>query len=215
MIENKKPGGITYHNYSHDDEIFGNTSSSDTEFLGNITFIWAPPLTNITCGIITGNIDSITPRLATGSEIGHLRLHNLTRGDYALIQSVGGLTITLDTIPGTWQVGDLITADSVTVISVWPFKYYEVDCSGFLSTNVVAVNLYVTYSDTAANKRLVLHPFEVESTGKRQSYRNNAANIQYNFTTVLPIVDQTFCYTLDANAVGTATIIFRIVGYWE
>jgi hypothetical protein len=217
MIPNKPVGGVQFHNLTSDDEIFGNVSSSDTEFTATISGFGGADI--IIYNVVSGNEDSIVPRLVTGTEIGHLRLYNATRGLYALIESVNTAAnqITLTAaLPGSWQVGDTITTDSPTVISPWGFKYYEIDCSGFLSADVVAALIYATYLDNAAiGGRLVLHPYETEADGKRQAYRLQAVNAQFNFTTIIKIVDQKFCFCADFSGAGTGIILFRIVGYWE
>jgi len=217
-ISGSVPSPLTrFVNYTSDDEIFGNAASSDTIFAAEIdTFVSD---TILIYKNVVGNEDSIVPRLLTGHEIGHLRLYNSTIGEYRLIESVNTLTnrITL-TAPMTpaWSAGDAIATNSPSVGSPWAFKYFEIDCSEFLNSDVIAALVYVTYLDSAAiNGRLVLHPYETEANGKRQAYRLQAVNAQFNFTTIIKIVDQKFCFCADFGGAGTGIVLFRTVGYWE
>jgi hypothetical protein len=217
MIKNEPVSGVEFHSFTSDDEIFGNATSNDTIFFSTLASL--PGAAGLTYEAITGNEDSIVPRIVTGNEIGHLRLYNSTRNSYGLIQSVNTWTntITLEAaVPGTWQTGDPITTNSPTVASPWAFKYFEVDCSEFLSADVIAALIHVTYMDRGAiNGRMVMHPYETEATGKRQAFRLQAVGAQFNFTTIIKIVDQKFCYTADFSGPAQGIILFRIVGYWE
>lgn len=146
-----------------------------------------------------------------------MRLRNSTRNNYGLIFNcvTGTNTITLTaSVPGDWQVGDLITIRSAVNTDVSGAAYF-VDFEIVSGIDVMARDmfLYITIRDTGAvaNAVIRLHPWETGSVSKRDVYRPQVTGVILNLVNgPMPIINNRFCVLWNASGAGTLLWIVRI-----
>jgi hypothetical protein len=187
-----------------DNEILLVANHSGTTFSALIN--GAPGATTVVYDTITGNENSIVP--SSSSELGKLVLHNTTRGDSALIQSVnvGTNTITVDSVPGAWANNDAIQVNSLTnTTSLLSVHYFDVEMSSSLIPTLSrALHVYGSGRDSgAAGIQTIMHPFEADATGKRIQIFTPAATIPSSIGINISLIDNKMC--LLGNASGAAT----------
>jgi len=166
----------------------------------------------------SGNEDTIAPYSTTYNY--KLVLHNTTRGDSALVDSVivATNTITLTAnVPGTWQVGDTITARSQTATGTagTTSYYYEIDVND--SVNALATVLVLScekLDSGAAGDIMILGTFE--ATPKNEVLRIQVASAAvYNGLKMhTPINNSIFVMASTASGSGTSGSIIRQSGYF-
>lgn len=164
---------------------------------------------------ITGgtNEDNITP--ASAGELAKIVLHNTTRGDSVLIDSVdtGTNTITATAnIPGTWANTDVITTRSQTntdTISSMYFTDYDLSSADNdkISRLAVFITGFFSMSDvgTAA---AYYHPYETGAASKRYAISSIAGA---RLMAEIPIVDNKFCMSNNASGTGTCLWLIRAI----
>jgi hypothetical protein len=180
----------------------------------------APGEETVAYDTITGNENSIVPYNA-GTDIGNLVLHNTTRGDSALIDSVnaGTNTITLTgSVSETWANNDDIQVNSPTCDNEGAGGYYffEVDLSGFLPATTVGAELLTGKYDSAAGGYFIsLHPFETYGVAKQITGYNQVGGkwlMQYR---PAQINSQKICVSWNTSGAATGSITLTIYGYFE
>lgn len=197
-------------------DVFRVNSSSVANFTATIA---AKSGANVEYTITAGtNENSIVP--ASASELAKRVLHNTTRGDTALIDSVntantgtpadGTITLTA-TAPAAWAVSDAITCKSqinTTALSGGAF-FYEYDLSSADNTVIPALatrfNAYFVVIDTSAVTSFY-HPYESHSDAKALGFLGGDRPV---FPVM--IISNRFLVSGEASGAGTLTYLMRVV----
>lgn len=199
-----------------DDNIYSVLNASDSDFVSTIATL--PGGVTLTYGAVTsGAEDTIVPWYT--ANYGKLVLHNTTRSDYALVEDVdtGTNTITLTAaVPGTWQVGDTITARSQTNTDLITNSYFqdvELEDAANVPANVVLIlGVFDSIRDTGGGAGLwaIIHPFEAGQTAKRRVVRPVVTNVAHgDFLTFAPLVNRRLQFSWHASGASTFRFILR------
>ena len=128
--------------------------------------------TNVANSVVTfdtvsaGGVAVITPTAA--GQLARMRLYNTTRGNYALIVSATGATVTVDrnvkTLADPWENNDIITILSPTVIG-GSFSWCDLE---IISGPLNASSLFCTFviSSTTPGDTFRSHEFGTYGAGK-------------------------------------------------
>jgi len=190
------------------------TACGDSNFTATIATL--PGGSTLTYTITGGtNENNIVPLSA--AQLGKLVLHNTTRGDDALIDSgtLATNTLVLDSIPGTWQVGDSITCRSqINTRTIAGSYYFDIDLSHadntVIPSGAVGLKFSIEIID-AGNGNTRCHPFEANSDAKSLTTYGFAAGAR---DVTIPIVNERFCIMVSASGAATATTLARVIGYF-
>lgn len=202
--------------YTNANDILHITTSSDSQFAADIN--GAPVGAVLTYDTIVGNEDSIVPTLA--AQVGKLELINTTKvpDEIALISSVNTganqITVTNAVDIAGWLNNEKIQVNSTTCIIAGPPYYFNVNCSGFLPSNAVAIALQVVANDGAGYAQVRIHGFEVWAASKEAAVMSQNAYYNFGFPHI-PVIDQKICYWLNASGAATGEAYLRIQGYTE
>lgn len=191
------------------------SSHSGTSFISTINGV--PAGAALVYGAVTGNENSIKP--AAGTELAKLVLHNTTRGDSALIDSVdtGTNTITLTAaVPGSWANGDAIQVNSLTNTDTSSSAYFfDLDLTSADNTvipaSTVSLNMTLTWIEAASSLNSFFHPYVTGSGSKRQNI-TSVAGVGIRGMADVPLIDRKFTLLSQASGANTATIQARLVG---
>jgi hypothetical protein len=162
--------------------------------------------TNVPFDTVVGNTDAIEPRV---SELGKQRLHNLTRGDYRLIDTVDVANSAITTISSTdsWADNDNLTIESQTVTSPGADKYIDIDLSqqsaAPILTRAIAMKMD-KFERTTAGASIIIHPFETFASSKNSVLTASAINVVERGLFIIPIIDRVFCWRGTANGAASA-----------
>ena len=199
--------------YSGADRLLGLLWCGDTSFAGQIN--GAPAGAVVGYKNVVGNENSIDPMAAT--ELGHLVLHNITRGNSATISDVntGANQITLTAnAPAGWANNDAIQCNSLVCNTGGSPYYFDLDCSGFLPANSLAAYVSMSVYDTAVNARGHIHPYETYASALVQGQDVQAAATYNNIGIIVSVHEQTVCIRVDASGAATFYYQLRCLGYW-
>lgn len=150
-------------------------------------------------------------------------LHNTTRGDYALIDTVnttggagydGEITLTAN-VPGTWQVGDTITARSQTNTNVQGTSYWF-DCELLNTTEVpdLATKLYcqVRWLDSSGvGESQAQHPFKAFNSPDAIFTNGQVANQALYQYVEIPLIQRRFQVLWTASGAATGRPRLRLL----
>ncbi len=164
----------------------------------------------------SGTEDTID--ILTSAQVGKIVLHNTTRGDSALIDSVvvGTNTITLTAnAPAAWDDTDDITARSQTVTGVLSgsAREFDLDLSGFLPELVRSAMFILGHDESApaaANFAQMQEFNGSPSFSVGTIIQGVVAGLFSFILTPVNIFDKTVCFAVDASGVATSNIIIRI-----
>jgi len=194
------------------------SSASQSDWTTTINGAPAGAVVTYTAPLGSGAEDAIVPQAAT--ELGKLILHNTTRGDNALIDSVniGANTITLtDNAPGTWQNGDTITVESQTCSTGGAPYAFDIDLSSADNTAIpalaVSLKFQWTILDTGGTEYAYTHPWEAYAAAKLSRWREPVANITFYGESSVKLIQRRFCIRWTASGAGTATYRLELKGY--
>jgi len=167
--------------------------------------------------ITVGNATVITPSAA--GQLARMRLYNNTRGNYALVVSVSGATVTLDrnvtTLAAPWQDNDVIstlaTSPTIGASIALGANYCELEIIDATLMGKTAIMMEVTQRSTMAGESMTSHPYTTYSASKEQFTQCLIANLGTN---------RTFFVQLIGNVIGMAwngttntASIFKVTGY--
>lgn len=174
--------------------------------------------TNVANSVVT--FDTVTVgavgRIAaiSSNALAKMRLYNTTRGNYALINSATGATITVDrnvtTLSAPWQNNDAITVVSTTVVG-GGFNWCDMEVvSGIVGRTQVFINMFIT-SATVGNSMRV-HPYDASfSTSKYTTLTAQVANVSVGTFGLITITSGgLFCISWEGTP---TTLIWREQGY--
>jgi hypothetical protein len=187
-------------------------SCSDTTFSGTIN--GAPVGAAVVYTVGAGNENSINP--AAAGHLGKFVLHNTTDGDYALISTVntGTNTITLTAnAPAGWANGESIQVNSQTATTGLAWLYFDLEITSGMPALATAVTLQATVTDSGgAGGIAYCHPYETYSGSSNLSQTTQTTStIKGLFTQ--KIINNRLCWGVDATGAGTATALWRLVGW--
>lgn len=195
--------------------IFGCSSAGASMFSGTIATLPGGAILTYNAGF-AGNENVLVPSLT--SQLGKMRLYNVTRGTSALIQDAtnGTNTITLTAnVPAGWTVGDLITINSQTV-SGGGVSWVDIEITSGPTdkTDMFIAMLY--RESTTAGLVLQFHPLETYATSKTKAIPCYVANITTIAPTVLvKIINNVFSLSWQASGATTVAVVIREAGYLE
>jgi len=185
-----------------------NVSSSETAWTGTIDD--ANPTTNpVTVSTSTGSISTITP---TGTGLFKVVIRNTTRGDEALVDSVSGSDITFDAVPGTWQDGDSLTAQSDVVSTA---GYYTLDCtgSGDIPAVTVGVVLMAWIQDTGdVGETFHIHPYATYGSHTGINLFNQNTSVYAASVVFVGLSARRIAFRTTASGSNTVTNFLRLFG---
>lgn len=195
-------------------------NSDDYDFVSTIATL--PGGAVLTYGAI-GAGDEITIVPAYVDNLAKLRLFNSTRSTYGLIDNAvaGTNTVTLTAnVPGGWQVGDTITAQSQTCVIAGPPYYYDFDFSS--ADNVIvpelarSIDIEIEVHDTgvAGTGSGWIHTWETYAAAKNRIVRTMEASVWVTRPLSVPLYQQRICYLGTASGAGTLGYGTKINGYW-
>lgn len=191
-------------------DVFRCDNCSDWNWTGTIN--GAPAGSTITVATTGGtNLNSIVPTNA--GHLGKVVMHNTTRGNAMLIDSVAGLVVTMTAaILSGWANGDVVTCRSQTNTSnpSGGDFYYDIDLSSADNTLIpvlaVGIGVWISANDAGAG-RVDVHPFETNSNPKGVNFIANAGD---RYVTPIPLINRKFCVAGDASGAGTLIVIGRL-----
>jgi len=186
--------------------LLGVTSASESKFVSTIAGGGAG---YITYGAVTQGNENCLP---TASYAGKIRLHNTTRGDYALIDYATPASNRIDltdSVPGTWQAGDTITIASQTCNGGTDvYVDMEVVSGDSLDADILFVVALISDSG-AVTQAIQLHPFETYGAGKRRMVYTQVSGKYVAATLIVPLTGNVFCLHWDSSGVGTCSLQIR------
>lgn len=192
------------------------SSHSDTEFVSTIS--GAPTTTSVVYGAVSsGNEDVID--VDSASQLGKMRLHNTTRGNYRLIESVNTGTNTITTVSSSddWADTDTITIESQVVTSGSAQKVIDIDLSQTSDIPMLAraVALEMNKLDTgSANQFLIAYPHESFAVSKGLQTRNQVVSVRTYTHVIVSLRERIFDIQSQASGTGTASSVIKLNGYY-
>jgi hypothetical protein len=157
--------------------------------------------------VTAGNVAVITPAVA--GQLARMRLYNSTRGNYALIVSATGATVTVDrnvtTLPAPWLDNDAITITSPTA------------GAGMADLEVVSgitgksnVFIFSSIQSTTVGNSAGFHPFAAFSTSKYQPVFAQVNGISNSYSGLATITGNVLSIAWNGNI---TSFILRETGY--
>jgi hypothetical protein len=163
--------------------------------------------------VTNGNVTSITPA-ATG-QLAQMRLYNTTRGDYALIVSATGATVTLDrnvrTLANPWADNDAITNYKTNIGNADGFFYAELEVTDATLLGKSALMLDVSCRSGTAGDTISLHPFSTAAATKGQNATALVTTLVTTRTVFLPLTSNVI--GLGWTGTGITALIIKVTGY--
>jgi hypothetical protein len=196
-----------------DDDILRVDNCGDSDFVAKIN--GAPSGTSVVYDTVSSGNENVID-VASAAQVGKIVLHNTTRGDSALIESVDTATNTItltDTVPGTWANNDDITIRSQTNTAVIGGSGYfiDIDVSEITDSTTNAIFVDLSGSDSgAAGSRYLIHPFESDSPSKRVGVTVFVSGIVSRSIIPIGIISQKLCVAWNASGAATGRIIMRL-----
>jgi hypothetical protein len=208
----------TYVSIASANDVVGINASLDSDTAGSTpwygTINDASPTTNpVVVATTTGSLVNITPNLSTN--LAKMVVRNTTRGNEAFISSIAGANITFVSIPGNWQNGDALNAESANISN----GYRLLDMSGQTEVPVTAVslNLIMVLTDSLnPGATMYLHPDEAFS-GIKQKFHTNAVTAQvFRLSRFQPLINMRFgLRNSSSTALATNVLYLGMDGYLE
>lgn len=197
--------------------LYGLANHSSTKFTATIN--GTPTTTSVVYNnALTGNENVLNVQAA--GQLAKAVLHNTTRGNSRLIDSVNVATNTITTVASTdnWANTDAITIASPTVISDnGSADYIELDLSQTTAIPALArmIRTQLYKLDTGAvGQRVDTHPFETFVAVKEQVWFTQASSVYVTDVPDTPLINRKFTYRSFASGTGTAQTHFDLQGYW-
>lgn len=190
------------------DDIFSETLMGDTPFTAKIN--GSPSATSVVY-----DTDSGENSLTTGTDIGKMVLHNTTRGNNRLIESVDRATNTITTQSSSddWADNDDITTQSQVNTQS---GYVDLDLSGFVATTVTGIFVLVFMKDTAATGEVLrLHPYQSYAGARSVPLWNKTTGLFDTLVAPLAVVSRKITFLVTASGADTAYIVLKYAGKFE
>ena len=197
---------VTLETYAQD--IFSQSSLGSTPFTAKIN--GTPSATSVVYDTDTGENS-----LPTAADAGKLVLHNLTRNNSRLIESVDRATNTITTQSSSddWADNDDITTQSQVNTQA---GYVDLDLSGFVAATVTGILALVFMKDTAATGEVIrLHTYEAYSTAKSIPLWNKTTTLFDTLVAPIPVVSQKITFLVTASGADTGYIVLKYFGKFE
>lgn len=205
---------------SNSNDIWTCSAQSDTAWTGTIN--GAPSATSVTVTTVSGALNCFKP-FAAGF-LSECRLWNTTRNTFRRVTAVntGTNVITTENTTDAWANTDALTIQSQTTLSGGAVIYIEFDLTPSVpatfptTLRALAVNHFVFDSSATVSCVSSLHPYDTYAISKIQSLINLPGNSFFlSAYRVVPIFNNVFCAAMDATGSATASVTFRLVGYFE
>lgn len=202
-----------------DYDVMNVTGSGYSDFVGTIASIAGNRL-SFTYNITSGNENAMVP--TSVNHLAKLRIHNITRGTYALISNcnIGTNTITpYAEIDSTWQVGDQITIRSQLVNGTYGggsgwFVDFEFVSGIPLTARGIKVNCRL--SDTGgAGLEAAFHPVSPLVLAKQTLQITTQSTSGMRAQGDTPITDRAFSCIWLASGAASLNFFVRLVGYYK
>lgn len=215
LLTNRIPHIFTDTNY-----LVRVNSSSDSDWTSTQNGAPAGAVITYNVALTAGAEDAIVP--VSASDFAKHVLHNTTRGETALIDSVniGANTIT---VTDADDVTDWVNTNVLEVRSqtntdnpqagVYFFDV-EMEDTVVIPVLTVALCVFLNFKDTGAASQVVtLHPYETGASSKRKSYGGQVANVYRAMADMwIGLNQRRFCLARQASGAGTKTTILGIQG---
>lgn len=176
------------------------------------TISGAPSGASVTVSAPASGTEAVLVPTST-SQLGKMRLYNITRNNYALIQNynTGTNVITLTAnAPGDWASGDSLTVVSQTV-SGGGSDWVEIELTDTTLIGKATVDCLLTIqSATVAGNSMSVHPIETFGAGKVSPKNVLVANLADGYRLMIKLSNS----RLAIAWTGTPTFIrLRVFGY--
>lgn len=163
--------------------------------------------------VTAGGVSSLTPSAA--GQLAKMKLFNLTRGNYALIESAAGLTVTMDrnvtTLSNPWADNDVITNFSPVIGAGGGFSFCELEVVDPVLMGKSGLVLDITCRSGVTSEILALHPCTLWAQAKEQDTTAQVVGLSQTRTVIIPLINNTI--GLAWQGVNYTAMIIKIEGY--
>ena len=142
-------------------------------------------------------------------------LHNLTRGNSRLIDTINRTTNTITTVSSSddWADNDDITTQGQVNTQA---GYVDIDLSGFVASTVTGIFIIVFLKDTGGIGELIrLHPYEAYNASKSIPLWNKTISLFDTLLAPFPVVSQRITFLCTASGANTVYLVLKYFGKFE
>lgn len=205
--------GAIFTPYTNANDVF-RCDSPGGPSLWTGTISGTPSGTSVTVSAPASGTEAVLVPTST-SQLGKMRLYNLTRGNYALIQNynTGTNVVTLvSTVPGDWANGDSLSVVSLTV-SGGGVNWVDIEITDATLLGKSALHCLITIqSATIAGNSFAFHPTETFGASKILPKNVVEASIADGYAANLKLTSN----LLTIGWAGTPAFVrLRIFGYYN